>query len=257
MEEKTTKYIQSVTRAADIIKCFSSAREELSLVEITTRLGLNKSTVYGLVATLCSSGLLKKCSNNKYCIGPVLTRFSESFQPVGDILYWALKDRIRDIADCFMVSGDLYLYEAEKERFVLKYHAQPKNVQYVISIQEPQRDSFYCCASGKLALAHMPEDQLAAYFAAHPIVQRSIYTIADERELCSNLDEIHCVGYSLEMEEQMEGISAIAVPFADLKGRLLATLSVTGVAFHISKHKSSIIQALRQAETEGMQALFG
>ena len=71
-KEKSGVQVQSVARAAEIIRCFQTA-PELGISEIAGAVGLNKSTVFGLVNTLTSYGYLEQNeSNKKYRLGLTL-----------------------------------------------------------------------------------------------------------------------------------------------------------------------------------------
>ena len=52
--------IQSIQRAIDILDCFDNNNPELSLAEITKKVNLHKSTVYGIVNTLYFNDYLTK-----------------------------------------------------------------------------------------------------------------------------------------------------------------------------------------------------
>ncbi|MGL4868568.1 MAG: helix-turn-helix domain-containing protein, partial [Cetobacterium sp.] len=61
MEGKT---IQSIQRAIDIMNCFNEEVHELSLKEISEKLGLSKSTAHGIVSTLLKNSYLEQNQKN-------------------------------------------------------------------------------------------------------------------------------------------------------------------------------------------------
>ena len=64
--------VQSVARAAEILNCFLQT-PELGISEIAAEMGLNKSTVFGLVNTLATYGYLEQvASTKKYRLGITL-----------------------------------------------------------------------------------------------------------------------------------------------------------------------------------------
>ncbi len=68
-----TSGLRTVNRALDILECFSLEEPELLFTEITEKIGLAKSTVSRMVATLESAGYLtKNGENNKYRLGKKL-----------------------------------------------------------------------------------------------------------------------------------------------------------------------------------------
>ena len=66
--------IQSVSRAIDILRCFEN-RELLGITEIAEMTSLNKSTAFGIAATLLAEGLLEQDSETgRYRLGLELFR---------------------------------------------------------------------------------------------------------------------------------------------------------------------------------------
>ena len=66
------RVIQSVQRALDIIECFDQLNRELSLGEISEKLGLNKSTVHGIIKPYINEYIDQNISNGKYLLSPKL-----------------------------------------------------------------------------------------------------------------------------------------------------------------------------------------
>ena len=66
------KQIQSVQRAIDILNCFNLTTTELTLGQISTRLGLNKGTVHGILNTLHMNGYISQNSSGEYLLGAEL-----------------------------------------------------------------------------------------------------------------------------------------------------------------------------------------
>ena len=76
----TTKNIQSVERAFSILEMFQSAGGAgLSLRDLSDRLDLNKSTVFGLVNTLVNMGYLQRDEHTQlYTLGYRFLSFSDT-----------------------------------------------------------------------------------------------------------------------------------------------------------------------------------
>ena len=58
--------VQSVERACAILKVFREPQEVLQLNQVSERTGLNKVTVFRLLSTLVSSGLVERSEKNQY-----------------------------------------------------------------------------------------------------------------------------------------------------------------------------------------------
>ncbi|HXG02616.1 MAG TPA: helix-turn-helix domain-containing protein, partial [Candidatus Binatia bacterium] len=69
--------IQSVRRAAAILKAFGPERPILGITELATAVGLPKSTAYRLAATLQAEGLLRQDpETGRYALGGTLHRLA-------------------------------------------------------------------------------------------------------------------------------------------------------------------------------------
>ena len=76
----STRVIQSVDRAVEIINCFNEKETELSLATICGRLSLNKSTVLGIINTLINRNFMaKNLETGKYCLGKDLLSKQDLF----------------------------------------------------------------------------------------------------------------------------------------------------------------------------------
>ena len=84
MSPEPTDLIQSVSRALRVLEQVTQADRPLPVKVIARRCGLNLSTAYHLVRTLCYEGYLVRQADGRYAVGPqVAERFYElvgSFQ---------------------------------------------------------------------------------------------------------------------------------------------------------------------------------
>jgi len=58
--------VQSVTRAIDLLRAFRSDEELLALRDLVGRTGLNKTTAYRLIQTLCAAGAVERVGPDHY-----------------------------------------------------------------------------------------------------------------------------------------------------------------------------------------------
>src|SRR6266566_5257425 len=72
--------IQSVERAAQILKALGAESPRLGITELSERLGLAKATVHGLLRTLESQELVEQdAETGKYRLGPALLQLGNAF----------------------------------------------------------------------------------------------------------------------------------------------------------------------------------
>lgn len=241
------KTIQSVQRAIDIINCFDDYNTELTLTQISQILGLNKSTVHGILNTLHNNGYICQNREGRYLLGQVLlNKYKYSSSTNKTLLTVTAKPYMVKLSSKYKVTSTLFNLDEGKPMVLNK--VLPANSPYTIS-HVSDNDPLYCTASGKLALANMSEDVLKNYLDNTDLVPSSSYTITTREELLKNLEEIRNYGYSYENQELGEGVSAISVPIFNKSGLLLGAMSVTGISPNILRSRDDIVTDLKRASS--------
>lgn len=255
-QTKRGKVIQSVQRAIDILNCFDDASTELSLSHISDQLALNKSTVHGILTTLCANGYMQQGISGKYRIGHALIH-KFRFAPEGyrAIFLEEAKPHMVRIANEYKMNTSLFVLE--DNALQLLNRTLPVNAAYTINpISNDHSEPLYCTASGRIRLAYMSAAELEQYFANTQLEQLSIFTPTTKEAVIAGIEEIKANGYSFENEELGEGVSAISVPIVDKSDNLFGTFSTTGIAFHISRRKVELIADLKNTVKEITRNLF-
>ena len=116
---------------------------------------------------------------------------------------------------------------------------------------------FHCTASGKCFLASLKPDARERFVTSLDLVASTRATKTKMDVLIADLEAIKDRGYSLDQEEFLDGMVAIAVPVTDADGRFVAAL-----AFHGPTQRLTIDDAiakknvLKDAAVKLRQALF-
>ena len=93
---------------------------------------------------------------------------------------------------------------------------------------------FHCTASGKCFLASLSKFARKKFVLALNLEKLTDKTFVDVDELMEELDQISKQGYSIDDEEFMDGMRAIAVPVTDNSGRFVAALAFHGPSQRLS-----------------------
>jgi IclR family KDG regulon transcriptional repressor len=211
--------VRSVERALDILMCFID-KTELGLTEIAKKVGLNKSTVFRLVASLERKGfLLRNEENEKYRLGYRLWELSAHLNHVDDpaVMLQPEMERLRDVLD---ETISLYVRDG-KERVRVQAVESRQTIRRVAPIGV--RLPLSVGASSKILVAY-----------ADPETQKMILNDPDwpegidKEEYMLQLLHIQQVGYATSVEEREVGTSAIAAPIKNRSGKLVAALAVSG-----------------------------
>jgi IclR family pca regulon transcriptional regulator len=117
----------------------------------------------------------------------------------------------------------------------------------------------YCTALGRVFLAHLPAQDLAAYFGAaslQPLTPKTKYREADVR---AALAEVRRQGYALVDEELELGVRSIAVPVFDAAGTLVVAvnISVGSARMDVDGLTTRLLPMLREAQADLRVPLTG
>ena len=225
--------IQSVDRAIEILRCFEH-EDELGITELGKRLGLHKSTVFGLVNTLVSNKLVEKApGGDKYRLGIELFRLSANvrsgIREIGAPHIRQLVEATGETVNLVIPDGTDVVYVEKKE--------SPHSMRICTSIG--QRMPMYCTAVGKTILAFMGEAERDAIIRDMELTPRTENTICTREELIAQLTKVRNSGYALDDEELEYGLVCVAVAVFNKHGEPVAALSVSGPKQRMGENKIS------------------
>ena len=210
-------------RALELLEFVAAQPGELSLAEISTKMALSKSTIHRLANQLIHAGYLYREHNQRYFwIGSNLRNFSLSVIR-NDFAYSSAREILSNFAEevgetCNIASLDgteiIYLQRIET-RWPLRF-----------SLDLDSRIPIHCCASGKLFLAMLPKNSQHKILRTLKLKAITEKTIVSESVLKKELKTISKQGYSLDNQEFIPGMVAIAYPIFNKKNEIRATLSI-------------------------------
>lgn len=218
--------VRSVERALSILNCFSEAKYELSLTEISREIGLSPSTTSRLISTLEDNNFLtRNPENQKYYLGSKIAQLgSLSFCNMG----------FRKIALPYMVElRDLFnetvsLYVAERNyRVCIERVESTQSLRKVISIGKPM--PLTRGASGRLILSYLNKDQIRNILYEDPYVTEA------------ELEETKRKGYAISFGEREEGVTSIAAPVFNAEKKMITALTMSGPSVRFSNERIDIM----------------
>ena len=221
--------IQSIERAAAVMRSFTEAEPELGVSELSRRVGLHKSTVARILATLQKEGFVgQNAATGKYRLGVGLIGLAGVALGRVDVrgaAYHhldALVERTQESAGVSILDGTECVNVLSKP--------SPRSIRYAIWIG--RRLPLHCTASGKVLLVGQPTADRARMLLL-PLRRHTPATIVTIAALEQELARVQVQGYALALEEYEEGYNAIAAPIHDHEGRVVGALSVSGPAFRL------------------------
>jgi IclR family transcriptional regulator, KDG regulon repressor len=211
--------VRAVERALDILLCFTEDAE-LSLTEIAGKVGLHKSTVHRLLASLEGKGfILRSPSTEKYRLGfrlwELAANLSQSDDP--EVILLPEMEHLRDLCE---ETVSLYVRDG-----LLRVRIQAVQSSQAIRrvAQVGARLPLYVGASSKVLVAFADAE------VKEQVLQSPDWPAGLDRELFQRqLDEVKETGYAISIEEREVGAAAVAVPIYNRSQKLVAALAVSG-----------------------------
>lgn len=239
--------IKSVIKAINIMSLFSPEEPRLSLAEISSRLGMPKSTAHNLLNTLLSEGYIEQVDNDYYALGTKIIGLTQNVR-----VNVELRDRaaplLRAVADSSRESVYLTVRDGSQ-------------VLYIYAIESSQRlmarsaiggyAPLYCTSVGKAILSQLPSSELDAFIADTTFQAFTPATIADEETLRHDLQDTRERGYSIDNQEHETGIYCLGAPIFDMRGRVIGACSISGTDTQIiDGRQDELAAAVRQTAEE-------
>lgn len=220
MESSDNKMtVRAVDRAMDILLCFIDEKE-LTLTEISHKVGLNKSTVYRLLGSLENKDFLaRNPDTEKYQLGFRVWQLSANLPQGGDPGTILLPEMVR-LRDLVGETISLYVRN-ENERIRIQAVESNETIRRVAPIGAHLPLSVG--ASSKVLVAYAPPETQKAILS-----DPSWPSFVDKQTYMEQLEEIRTNGYATSSEEREQGAAAVAVPLFNRRGHLVAALSVSG-----------------------------
>jgi len=233
--------VQVLDRAVVILDTLAAVGGDLSLFELSERLDLHKSTIHRLLMVLERHRLVERHpESGKYGLGLKLFELGQNAFArlgIGDRAHPHLERLASEAGEtahlCTLDDGEvLYLEKVEPSRTV----RVPSGVGH--------RNPAHCTAVGKALLADLEDAELDAIIRRRGLRQYTPNTITSAAVLRRELRTIRERGYAIDDEEIEEGLRCVGAPVRDHSGRVVASMSVAGPAFRLTRARTQAIARL-------------
>ena len=131
---------------------------------------------------------------------------------------------------------------------VVETYAPRSTSSIHIEAEKGYVSKLYCCATGKVFLAHMKNKDLQRYLAENELTPMTRHTITEVDRLLSDLEDIREKGYSVEMMENENHIISLGAPIFNSRQEILAALGIMLLSHTLSERDiPKIGESLREA----------
>lgn len=215
--------IQSVDRAARILKVLASGPRRLGVSEIADRLGLTRPTVHGLLQTLAAHGFVEQDrDSDKYQLGAGLLQLGNSYLDLNELRARSLvhAERLAARADAAVRVGVMH-----GPSVVIVHHVfRPDSTLQILEVGAEL--PLHASALGKAMLAYAP-DQAIDDLLSEPLARLTSRTLTSGG-LAQELSAVRDRGFASEKDEAILGESSIAAAIFDHSGNAVGAIGVVG-----------------------------
>lgn len=228
MENRKEKpfYNRSLERALHILCAFNQETQTLTLTQLSEIVGLPKTTVVRLCATLMEFGFLQyDPQTNQYSLGLKLFE-------LGSVVYSTFS--LRTVASPYLtqlqlkVGKTVFLGVLQDDEVVYIDKKEDQRNPILFASSVGTRRPPYFGMLGQMFLAFLPEVEVNRILQRRPLTAATKKSITDVERFKERLGVIRKNGFLIEEGEAIDGVSGISAPIRNFTGNVIA---VVGVSF--------------------------
>ncbi len=217
--------LSSVTNAARVLKEFRKGNREIGVTELSRRLGIGKSTAHRLANTLAEERLLEQDpETGAYRLGLAMYE-------LGLLVHWYadLHEACAPVLDQLRIATSETVQVAVldgREVVYIERRESPRTLR--LFRQVGHRNDAHCTSTGKLLLACLPPEKLAATVRGWKLRAHTPHTITRTDVLLTQLEVVRKRGWAENINEAEVGVASVAAPIRNGLGEVIAAVSIAG-----------------------------
>jgi len=237
-------YVQSFARGLDVIRSFSAQAPEQTLTSVAARSGLTRAGARRILLTLQALGYVDS-DGKLYRLTPRILDLG--FAYLSSLPLWHLAEPVmQELVAQVGESCSAAVLDGTDVVYVVRV---PTHKIMSITLSVGSRLPAYCTSMGRVLLADLPEDALAARLRAcdpQPLTRNTVTAIDT---LTARVAQARRQGWCIVNQELEEGLISVAVPVTNRAGRTVAALNISGQANRTSARavQDQLLPALQEA----------
>jgi DNA-binding IclR family transcriptional regulator len=224
LEKPQAHKVKSADRVLDIFELFTGGTDSYNLSEISKNLNMPPSSTYLILQNMLNRGYLEVDKTGKqfrigYKLFTIRNRYIQNTSLTGEFYQIAgkISEDLNETVSLSVKSGNQLLYLGEKVS------------SQALRFMPNQSDTFplHATASGKILLAHLPEDELLALYPEEKLEQVTSKTISSLKQLQLELDKVRKQGIGYNLGETVIGVHCVAGAVVDADNQTVASISIS------------------------------
>ena len=236
-------FVQSLERGLLVIRALSSP-EPQALSEVARTTGLSRAAARRFLLTLEQLGYVRQTAG-RFALTPRVLELgyaylsSLSLPEVAQPHLERLAEQVQESSSVSVLDGDDVVYVARV----------PIRRIMSVSISVGTRFPAYATSMGRVLLAGLPDEQIAAALARADLRRLTARTTTSHKALREEIARVRRQGYAIVDEELETGLRSVAVPIDDAAGKVTAAvnLSVQASRTSVADLRRRLLPPLREA----------
>jgi IclR family transcriptional regulator, acetate operon repressor len=230
LERDAQRYrLYGVERALDTLELLAAAGPGgMTLTELADRIAVSKSSAFALLQTLIARGFAADSGTRltrRYRLGLALAKLGDAAEAQSPLITLALPV-LQSVTDATGLTTRLVVPDGPYAVVTARVDA-PGSVRFASYLG--QREYPHCTSAGKALLATLPPQQARALALESGMPSRTERTMTDPDALLRDLELSAARGYTIDDEEDCDGVFCVGAAIFDRNGEGVAAISGTGL----------------------------
>ena len=221
--------LHGVERALDTLELLAAAGPGgMTLTELAERISVSKSSAFALLQTLVARGFAADSGTRltrRYRLGLALAKLGDAAEIQSPLISVAMPV-LQSVTDATGLTTRLVVPDGPYAVVTARVDA-PGSVRFASYLGK--REYPHCTSAGKALLAALPPEQARALAVEAGMPARTARSITDPDALLRDLELSAARGYTIDDEEDAEGVFCVGAAIFDRNGERVAAVSGTGL----------------------------
>lgn len=223
IDKNAAEFVEALARGLAVLEAFDARDPEMTLAELSRKVGMSIATVRRNVLTLETLGFIRR-HNKHFLLAPKVLTLGSAYLNAFNVEEAVMPELHRitslfgDAANMSVLEGADILYIAHLSGSLGARRTASLGVTYPA----------YATSMGRVLLASLHEVDLDAYFVKATMTKLTNHTVIDETELRRAILDTRNKGYSIVVDQLDYGITSLAVPVKDNIGRVICAINTSG-----------------------------
>jgi len=244
-------------KAARVLEAVATAEPSsgITAVQVSSRLGLDRTSTHRLLKTLALAGLVHQADDNRYHPGPALLAYALSLaSQVGHVP--TVRPALAWLVEMTGETATFSIALPDQTRVITDQVESPHASRWVARVGIPA--PLYAGAPGKAILSAWPDEAVARYLERVKPEPLADGGIVDANALRTQLALFRKQGYAWSRSERVPDGAAVAAPILGSPGFVIGAVAIVTPAERLDARRlDEFGQLVRQAATRLAHAFGG